>query len=132
MDTKLLKDRIKSLDSIVHRSLVTALTTKYGDHVGKREGGSAKEHPTPEDFEEFFKQTAEEINDTYIEGTIDYIYEHQHQLAKKIDRIEDRLDKVWRAGLEGNAGLEEFRSVLKDWRLLYQSGIELFNNEDRN
>ena len=44
-------------------------------------------------------------------------------------RKRTRLNEVWKAGLQGKAGIEEFRRTLKEWYLLHLQGIEIYCKE---
>lgn len=87
-----------------------------------------KEHlPKDNDrFELMFKKATDEIEKRYLKGTIDYIIENYGSLYKRINRAWKRLDEVWIAGRKGNATIEEFREVLKEWYLLNIKAIEIY------
>jgi len=77
-------------------------------------------------FKILFEKTTREIEKRYINGTLEYIEEHENILYQKIDRTLERLDKVWIAGRTGNATIEGFRKVLEEWYLLHIKAIEIY------
>ena len=126
MEIQILREKIKGLDSTAHKSLRDALTTKYKRLAGE-EGAKPPSEPTPDPFAEAFKRTVDEINTRYIDGTIDYIRKCHPDLYEKTNEAEDRLNEVWKAGLEGKAGIEEFREVLEQWFRLHLQSIETYS-----
>lgn len=83
-------------------------------------------------FELMFKKATDEIEKRYLKGTIDYIIENYGSLYKRINRTWERLDEVWIAGRKGNATIEEFREVLKEWYSLYIKGIKFYKRSAIN
>lgn len=82
-------------------------------------------------FEDLFKKAVDEINKRYPEGTLEHIKLNHRRLYDDIDRAEDRLNEVWKAGLNGGASLKEFREVLKRWYLLHIKAIEIYRDESK-
>jgi len=80
-------------------------------------------------FEDLFKKAVDEISKRYEEGTLEYIRENSRSLYDDIDQAEDRLNEVWKAGLNGSTSLEEFRGILKRWYLLHIKAIETYKEE---
>ncbi len=76
-------------------------------------------------FEVLFKKALGEISRRYIAGTIEYIREHHRSLYEQTEQAEDKLNEVWKAGLKGEATLEEFRGTLIKWYSLHIKGIEI-------
>jgi len=76
-------------------------------------------------FEIMAKKATDEIEKRFINGTIDFIKEHVRSLYERINRTWERLDKVWIAGRNGNATIEEFREVLEEWYLLHIKAIKI-------
>lgn len=87
--------------------------------------------PEDEDpFEALFKKAVTEINRRYVEEAIDDCTCDEHrELYEKTNGAEDRLNEVWKAGLEGKATLQEFREALKEWYQLNVKGIEIYERE---
>jgi len=76
-------------------------------------------------FEVLFKKALGVISRRYRAGTIKYIREHHRSLYEQTEQEEDKLNEVWKAGLEGEATLEEFRRTLIKWYSLHIKGIEI-------
>jgi len=79
-------------------------------------------------FEVLFKKALEGISRRYRAGTIKYIREHHRGLYEQTEQEEDKLNEVWKAGLEGEATLEEFRGTLIKWYSLHIKGIEIYKD----
>ena len=77
-------------------------------------------------FEVLFKKALDGISRRYKAGTIEYIREHHRSLYEQTDQAEDQLNEVWKAGLKGEATLEEFRGTLIKWYSLHIKGIEIY------
>ncbi len=87
------------------------------------QGGLCLKNEDP--FEVLFKKALGAISRRYRAGTIEYIREHHRGLYERTDQAEDRLNEVWKAGLKGEATLEEFRGTLIKWYSLHIKGIEI-------
>jgi len=87
------------------------------------QGGLCLKNEDP--FETLFKKAVDVISRRYRAGTIEYIREHHRSLYEQTDQAEERLNEVWKAGLEGEATLEEFRGTLIKWYSLHIEGIEI-------
>jgi len=129
MDIQLLKEKMKDLDPEVHKSLIDALNEHLNRPVGDQ--ATAKNDLIPDPFAEIFKKAVDELNRKYIGGTINHIRKHHPELYQKTKEVENKLNGVWKAGLKGNATLENFRDVLKEWYLLYTRGIEIYKKEKK-
>jgi len=79
-------------------------------------------------FEGLFKKAVGAISRRYRAGTIEYIREHHGSLYEQTDQAEDQLNEIWKAGLKGEATLEEFRGILIKWYLLHIKGIEIYKD----
>jgi hypothetical protein len=77
-------------------------------------------------FEGLFKKAVGAISRRYRAGNIEYIREHHRSLYEQTDQAEDQLNEVWKAGLKGEATLEEFRGTLIKWYSLHIKGIEIY------
>ena len=129
MDMQTLKEKIESLDPKDHKALRDALTAEYKRLVGEEGEAKPQTEPVSDPFAEMFKKAVDELNGRYIEGTIHYIRKHHPRLHQETKETEDRLNETWKAGLAGNAGIEEFRKILKRWYLLQLQGIEICSKE---
>jgi hypothetical protein len=67
-----------------------------------------------------------EINDSYISGTIKFVEENHPDLDRQIDEVDVRINEVWQLCIEGKSNLEDFRIELDSYKNLYLQGIELF------
>jgi len=129
MDMQALKEQINKLDPQAHKALRDVLTAEYNRLAGEKGQVKSEAQVLPDPFAEMFKKAVDELNRRYIEGTIDYIRKHHPELYQKTNEAEDRLNEVWKAGLQGKAGIEEFRRTLKEWYLLHLQGIEIYCKE---
>lgn len=129
MDIQALKEQIDKLDPQAHKALRDVLTAEYNRLTGEKGQMKSETQALPDPFAEMFKKAVDELNRRYIEGTIDYIRKHHPDLYQKTNDAEDRLNEVWKAGLQGKAGIEEFRETLKRWYLLHLQGIEIYAKE---
>lgn len=132
MDVQTLKAKIETLDQKTHGALREALVAEYGRLTGKGEAIGSQNKKTRQDFAAMFQKAVDELNSRYAEGTIEYICKHQNHLYKQINEAEDGLNKVWKAGLRGKAGIAEFREALKKWYCLHIRCIEIFAKEHGN
>jgi len=82
-------------------------------------------------FEILFKKALDGISRRYRAGTIEYIREHHGSLYEQTDQVEDKLNEIWKAGLEGEVTLEEFRRALTKWYSLHIKGIEIYEDLTR-
>lgn len=124
-----LKEQIDKLDPQSHKALRDALIAEYNHLAGKKEGTKPQGQAVSDPFAEMFKKAVDELNRRYIEGTIDYIRKQHPDLYQETNETEDRLNEVWKAGIQGKAGIEEFRKTLKEWYLLHLRGIEIYSKE---
>ena len=131
MEIQILKEKIESLDPTAHKSLRDALIARYKCLVGEEGEARPPSEPAPDPFAEAFEKTVDEINKRYIEGTDDCIRKFHPDLYQQIDDAENRLNEVWKAGLEGKAEIEEFRDVLKQWFRLHLRSIEIYSKEHK-
>lgn len=129
MDMQALKEKIEKLDPQAHKALRDVLTAEYNRLAGEKGQMKSETQALPDPFAEMFKKAVDELNRRYIEGTIDYIRKHHPDLYRKTNDAEDRLNEVWKAGLQGKAGIEKFRKTLKAWYLLHLQGIEIYSKE---
>jgi len=124
MDTQTIKRQIEELDPNVHGSLKNALAIKFNNN------GICKAETTHADdsdrFAGIFRIKVDEINKIMPNGTIPYIRKNHPDLYKETNNVEQRLNHVWKNGLQGRASLEEFRAVLEEWFALYMKAAELF------
>lgn len=127
MDMQALKDKIESLDPKAHRALRNALVAEYNRLTGEK--ATAKPRDESDTFADMFRKAGDEINRRYIEGTISYVRKYQPDLYQKTKKAENKLNEVWKAGLEGKASVDEFREVLKEWYSLQLRGIEIYSEE---
>ena len=127
MDVRALKEKIEALDPNVHGSLLKTLTDEY-DRLAAAEGKTPEGEETSQDpFLEMFEKAVDELNRHYIDGTTDHIETYHPDLYREIDEAENELNRVWRAGLDGKAGIEEFRETLGRWYRLHIGGIEIYS-----
>lgn len=129
MDMQVLKEKIESLDPKTHKALRDALIAELKNLTGEKREPKPQDEPAPDTFAEIFEKTVDELNRGYIEGTLVYIQKHHPKLNQKINDMEKRLDEIWKAGLQGTAGIEEFQEVLKQWYILHLRGIAIYSKE---
>lgn len=129
MDMQALKEQIASLDPKTHKALRDALMAEYDRLTTEKREEKPQSDQAPDPFAEMFKKAVDELNRQYIEGTIDHIRKYHPELYRKTNDAEDILNEVWKAGLQGKAGIEEFRETLKRWYLLHLQGIEIYAKE---
>ena len=127
MDKKELEERIKNLDPKSNKSLIVALNKHLGSPLEDED--TAQNGQSTDPFAEMFKKAVDELNRKYVRGTINHICKYHPSLYRKTKEVENKLNEVWKAGLEGNVNLEQFRDVLKEWYLLYSKGIEIYKKE---
>jgi hypothetical protein len=114
MDMQTLKEKIDKLDPQAHKALRDVLTAEYNRLAGGKGQVKSEAQVVPDPFAEMFKKAVDELNRRYIEGTIDYIRKRHPDLYQKTNDAEDRLNEVWKAGLQGKAGIKKFRQTLKE------------------
>lgn len=124
MDAQALKKQLDSLDPRIHGALRDVLLAEYNRIADVREDRQIGRSDDP--FEEMFAGVMERVNIRYVTGTIDFLRKNCPDLYRRINETEDRLNEIWDAGLQGKAGIEEFRSVLDEWYRLHLRGIEIF------
>jgi len=129
MDIQVLKAQIENLDPQTHKALRDALTAEYNRLAGGKGQIKSEAQAVPDPFAKMFEKAVDELNRWYIKGTIDYIRKRHPDLYQKMNDAEDRLNEVWKAGLQGKAGIEEFRKTLKEWYLLHLQAIEIYCKE---
>jgi len=129
MDMQALKEQIDKLDPQAHKALRDVLTAEYNRLTAEKGREKSQTEQPFDPFAEMFKKAVDELNRRYIEGTIDYIRKHHPDLYQKTNEAEDRLNEIWKAGLQGKAGIGEFRKTLKEWYLLHLQGIEIYSKE---
>jgi hypothetical protein len=136
MDIQTLRDRIERLDPGVHRALRQALAAEYK----RRTGEDCLERPgckgSADPFEVAFREAARDLGERYIRGTSDYIRAHDHDLYRRTEDADQRMNETWAAGRQGKAHIEEFRAVLREWHGLHLRQIEIFakaqvSNQDK-
>ena len=124
MDKHEIEEMIKNLDPEAHKSLIGTLKERLGHSGEETEVGS----PT-DPFAKIFNEAADALNSKYIGGTINHIRKHHPSLYGKIKGVEDELNKIWKAGLEGDVNHERFRDILDKWQSLYIKSIEIYQQE---
>ena len=129
MNIQAVKEKIESLDPVVHKALRDSLIAKYNHLSGEKGESMSQGGFNPDLFAGMFKKAIDEINRKYIAGTIGYIQKHHPDLYQKINTAEDRLNRIWKAGLDGKVDIEGFRKVLKEWYLLNLHSIEIHSRE---
>jgi len=77
-------------------------------------------------FKSAFQQAINDIERVYIAGTLTFIREHHRDLREKIMEVENKMDKVWQAGLRGEESFEKFEEELTKWRDLHHQAIKIF------
>lgn len=86
-----------------------------------------------EELQDLYLETMNEINNSYIEGTIIFIEKNHPELDAKIDEVDARINEIWESCMQGKAGLDDFKAELALYKSLYMQGIELFRDyENRN
>ena len=126
MDIQTLRDRIERLDPSVHHALREALAAEYK----RRTGEDCLERPghkgSADTFEEAFREAAHDLGERYIRGTSDYIRAHDHDLYRRTEDADRRMNEAWAAGRQGRTGIEEFQAILNEWHALHLRQIEVY------
>lgn len=126
MDIQTLRDRIEKLDPGMHRALRQALAAEYKRQTGEDCLEKPGHKGSADPFEEAFREAAHYLGERYIQGTSDYIRTHDHDLYRRTEDADRRMNEVWAAGRQGKASIEEFRAVLKEWHALHLRQIEVY------
>jgi hypothetical protein len=77
-------------------------------------------------FDEIFRSACDEIYERYIDGTIEHTEKYCPDLCQRIDKADDRMMTAWQSGIEGKTGIEDFRKVVDEWKLLHFQAIEAY------
>ena len=134
METNFLIEEINNLDPKVNRALIDVLASRYNQSPRGQVRGEEKTLGSESDtdpFAELFQKTVDELNLRYIEVSFDsdYILKRHPDLYWRTEGAEDRLNEVWKAGLEGKATVEEFREALKKWYRLHIEQLAVYKRE---
>ena len=76
-----------------------------------------------------YLETIDKINDSYIEGAINYIQQHHKDLDAEINKVDDRINEVWKKCNDSKASLEDFKTVMALYEDLYRKAINLYRNQ---
>lgn len=129
MDIQTFKEQMERLDPKTHKALKDALMVRYENLTSEKARIKSCKEQVSDPFAEMFEKAVDELNHRYIEGGIDYIRKSHPELYRKTNNAEERLNTVWKAGLQGKADIEEFRKILKEWYLLHLRGIEIYSQK---
>ena len=124
MDIQTLKSRIESLDPGVHGALREALAAKYRTLTGEDQDAGPGRQSDP--FDDMFKKVANDLGERYVRGTSDYILDRHPALHQKTEEVDRRMNEIWKAGRQGKASIEGFRTVLGEWHALHLRQIKIY------
>jgi len=74
-------------------------------------------------FEKLYKKVLMALNEAGFDTDLNKLKKDNPQLSYDIDQADDRLNEVWKAGLKGEATIEEFKKALYEWYSLMQKAI---------
>lgn len=131
MDTEDIRKKINSLDPVIDRALIEALTKKIAHMEGKTVGVKAGNGISQDVFLDIFNKAVAVLNKKYIEGGASYIEKYRPYLEKETQEAEDKLNKTWELCSEGKMDLEDFRKDLIGWYKLNLRNIEIYRKEKR-
>ncbi len=106
--------------------LLEELKAKKNEAVKELQKGEELEPISDETLQDIYLEVMNEINDSYISGTIKFVEENYPDLDRQIDEVDVRINEVWQLCIEGKSNLEDFRNELDSYKNLYLEGIELF------
>jgi hypothetical protein len=78
-----------------------------------------------------FREAANGIAEQYVCGTSEYIEERHPDLYRRTEGVDERMNKVWQAGRQGKASLDDFRAVLEEWQRLHLEQIDVYRRESK-
>lgn len=84
---------------------------------------------TDEILRDIYLETISKVNESYIEGTINYIQEHHKCLDVEINKADTRINEVWKECNEGEASIEDFKNALDSYYKLYTEAKELYKEQ---
>jgi hypothetical protein len=108
--------------------LLKGLEELRGRRQGKTPGEILKSIPD-ETLQDIYLEVMNEINDSYISGTIKFVEENHPDLDREIDEVDRKINKIWRACNEGMASIEDFNAALDLYKSLYLEGISLYGRK---
>lgn len=81
--------------------------------IETEEKATTATHPVPhETLETIFQETLNDLNRRTLDGLLG---EADPSKLFRVQEAQARMDQVWKECLEGKAGLENFRQVVKQW-----------------
>ena len=131
MDINDIRKKINSLDPVIHRALIEALTKKIAHMEGKTVQVKAGNGVSADAFLDIFNKAVAVLNKKYIEGSSSYIEKYRPYLEKETQEAEDKLNKTWELCSEEKMDLEDFRRDLIEWYKLNLRNIEIYRKEKR-
>lgn len=126
MDIQTLRNRIERLDPSVHPALRKALAAEYKRRTGEDCLGISLPEDRRDPFEQAYREAAKDLGERYIRGTSDYIRAHHPELYRQTEEADRQMNETWTAGRQGEAGIEEFQKVLREWHRLHLKQIEIY------
>ncbi len=85
-----------------------------------------------ETLEDLFLKTMNEINNSYIEGTVKFIEKNYPDLDRQIDEVDKQINEIWKSCLQGETSLNDFEEALNTYQNLYLEGIDLYKSKIEN
>ena len=73
-----------------------------------------------------YLDTIDKINDSYIEGAINYIQKHHKDLDDEINKADGRINEVWQKCNDGTASIEDFKVALASYEKHYLDAIAFY------
>ena len=131
MDTEDIRKKINSLDPVIDRALIEALTKKISHMEGKAVGVKAGNGISQDVFLDIFNKAVAVLNQKYIEGGTSYIEKYRPYLEKETQEAEDKLNKTWESCNDGKLDKEDFRKDLTEWYRLNLRNIEIYRKEKK-
>jgi len=94
MDTEDIRKKINSLDPVIDRALIEALTKKIAHMEGKTVGVKAGNGVSSDVFLDIFNKAVAVLNKKYIEGGTSYIEKYRPYLEKETQEAEEKLNRT--------------------------------------
>ena len=131
MDIRKIREMIKGLDPVTHKSLIEALLNKIGGMNGGPAQVKAGNGVSQDVLLDIFNKAVGALNRKYIEGGTTYIEKYRPYLEKETQEAEDKLNRTWKLCSDGKLDTEDFRKDLTEWYRLNLRNIEIYRKEKR-
>ncbi len=89
--------------------------------------------PIPDEtLRDIYLEVMNEINDSYISGTIKFVEENHPGLDRQIDEVDEQINEIWESCLQDETSLNDFEKALNTYQNLYLEGIDLYKSKIEN